>query len=94
MARLFATIGSVLLLFGLLGLFIGAGPLLTWLQLTAGVMLLAIALIQGSGSFSELFWRGSGRQGANALLQTAIVCLIAGLVAFLSARNPVNWDWT
>ena len=94
MARLWAAIGAVLTLFGFLGLFIGAGPALTWTQLGLGVLLLGVAVAQGSGGLSEVFWRGSGRQGANAVLQTVVLCTIAGLVAFLSMRHPVHWDWT
>ncbi len=94
MARLWATIGAVLVTFGFLGLFVGAGALLTWTQVVIGLGLLGLAVVQGSDRFAEVFWRGSSRHGANVLLQTAIVCTIAGLAAFLSVRHPVNWDWT
>lgn len=94
MAALFASFGCVVLIFGLFALFVAASPLAVTLHLGAGVLLLAAAGVQGWSRLPEIFGSQPRRGGIQVLAQTAILCIIAGLLAFLSVRNPKHWDLT
>jgi ABC-type uncharacterized transport system involved in gliding motility auxiliary subunit len=89
-----AGLAVVLLAFGLLALFAGAGPVWVSLHFVLAVALLAYAALRRPQRVVELL-RGSGsRIGSNIALQTLALVVIFGLIAFLTARNPKNWDWT
>ncbi len=94
MESLFAVLGAILALFGLIGLFAGASASLTYFHLLVGLGLLAFAAVRRSGKLVEVFGAGTARAGGNVILQTLILCTIAGLVVFISLRNPIRWDWT
>jgi ABC-type uncharacterized transport system involved in gliding motility auxiliary subunit len=94
METLLALLGLVFAVFGLIGLFAGAPGGLIWLQLVLGIGLLVYAGIRRVGRLNELVRGAGGRHSSNVVVQTAALCAIAGLFAFISARNPVNWDWT
>lgn len=94
MAPLLASFGGVMLIFGLLAVFIAASPVAVYLHLGGGTLLLALAALRGGSALPELLASQPRRGGLHVLVQTAIVCLIAGLLAFLSTRNPVHWDLT
>ncbi|MCE2391579.1 MAG: GldG family protein [Proteobacteria bacterium] len=94
MEPLLAVLGSVLALFGLLGLFAGAHEWLVGAHLLGGAALLAYSAARRFRRVREVVGGQSGRTGANVVVQTLLLCGIAGMLAFLSVRNPVNWDWT
>ena len=94
MEALLAVLGAVLVLFGLLGSFAGAQGWLVGAHGLAGAALLAYAAARRFRRLREVVAGESGRAGANVALQTLLLCGIAGMLAFLGARNPVNWDWT
>ncbi len=94
MAVLLASFGCVILIFGLFAVFIAASPLAVYLHLGGGVLLLGLATLQGRSKLPELLRSQPRRGGLNVLVQTAILCVIAGLLAFLSVRHPVHWDLT
>lgn len=95
---IFALIGTVFALFGLLGVLAGAGAWLSYLHLGAGLGLVIYALVTSSGELRELAGRDASRRGlrlgGNALLQTVLLAVILAGVAYLSVRYPQNWDWT
>ena len=89
-----AGLAVVFLAFGLLALFADAGALWVSIHFALAVALLAWAALRRPQRVLELL-RGSGtRIGGNVALQTLSLVVIAGLIAFLTARNPKNWDWT
>jgi ABC-type uncharacterized transport system involved in gliding motility auxiliary subunit len=97
MTVLLAIFGIVLILFGIVGLF--AAPL--WLAAThlgIGAAFLVVAAFRGLGDFRTFLTRDSTRRGirygGNALLQTVAITIILALVAYLSVRHSVRWDWT
>ncbi len=94
MEPLLAAVGVILLSFGLLGLFGGAAPVLLYTHLGLGAILLGYAAVSRFGRLGELAGSSGARATSNVAVQTASLCAIAVLVAFLAARNPVNWDWT
>lgn len=94
MEAFFAAVGAVLLIFGVFGLFAGAGPGLVAAHFSVGLVLLGFAAARGFGRLSEFAGRDAARSGANVLFQTVVLALIGGLLAFVSVRNAVHWDWT
>ena len=94
MGPLFASVGSVVLLFGLLGLFIAASPLVVYLHLGAGAVLLGLAVLRSWSALPEILGSEARRGGMNVIVQTVLLCAISGLLAFLSLRHPVHWDLT
>lgn len=94
MATLLASFGCVMLIFGLFALFVGASPMMVAMHLGGGGLLLSIAGIQSWSRLPEILGSQPRRGGVHVLLQTGILCLIAGLLAFLSVRHPVHWDLT
>ena len=52
------------------------------------------AAVRGAGRVTELFGSSTARGGANVLVQTVLVLVITGMLAWLSMRHPVHWDWT
>jgi ABC-type uncharacterized transport system involved in gliding motility auxiliary subunit len=94
MEPLLAAVGAALLLFGLLGLFAAASPWVVTLHLALGGALLLYAAARRLPQLLAVAGGASGKSGANALIQTLSLCAIAGLLAFLAARNSVSWDWT
>ncbi len=95
---IFAIIGTVLLLFSLLGFLTGAGLWLSYLHLGAGLGLLVYAGLTRAGELRELAARDASRRGArlggNALVQQLALAVILGGLGFLSVRYSVQWDWT
>jgi ABC-type uncharacterized transport system involved in gliding motility auxiliary subunit len=94
METLLGTIGAVVLFFGLLGIFAAASEVVIALHLVVGGALLIWAGVRGFRKVSEVMGTSSARGGANTLVQAAVVVVIGGLLAFLSVRHPVHWDWT
>ncbi|MFI5314688.1 MAG: GldG family protein [Myxococcota bacterium] len=94
METLFAILGAVILAFGLIGIFAAASPVVTALHVLVGGALLIWAALRGFRKVAERMGSSTARGGANTLLQAAIVVVIGGLLAFLSVRHPVHWDWT
>jgi ABC-type uncharacterized transport system involved in gliding motility auxiliary subunit len=89
-----AGLAVVLLAFGLLALFAGAGPVWVGFHFVAALALLGYAALRRPQRVAELLRGSGGRIGSNVALQTASVLVIVGLIALLTARNPKNWDWT
>ncbi|MEX2206365.1 MAG: DUF4350 domain-containing protein [Myxococcota bacterium] len=94
METLLAILGTILSVFGLFGLFAAASPAIVGLHLVLGLGLLAYAGLRSVGRLTELVGSSTARGGANVLLQTAILLVICGVLAWLSMRHPVHWDWT
>lgn len=98
MGLLSALIGLVLLGFAIVALVAGAH--LAWIygHLGLGAVLLIYAAATSFGEFREFLSRDAARRGAryggNAAVQAGLLALILGLVAFLSVRHAVHWDWT
>jgi ABC-type uncharacterized transport system involved in gliding motility auxiliary subunit len=91
---LWAAIGAVLVLFGVVGLMVGVSPWAVWAHLLVGLGLLVAAAVQSSAKLGEFLASDAGRRGGSTILQTAVVLGITGMVAWLSVRHPVHWDWT
>ncbi len=94
METLLAILGTILSVFGLFGLFAAASPSIVGVHLLLGLGLLVYAGVRSAGRLTELVGSSTARGGANVLVQTAILLGICGVLAWLSARNPVHWDWT
>ena len=97
MGILLAVFGIVLILFGIVGLF-SAPAWLAAAHLGLGLLLLGAAAALSLGEFREILRRDATRRGAryggNAVLQTVALTIILVLVAYLSVRHSVRWDWT
>jgi ABC-type uncharacterized transport system involved in gliding motility auxiliary subunit len=93
-----ALFGLVLLAFAIVALVAGAHPSWIYGHLGLGALLLIYSAATSFGDLRALLGgdaaRRSARYGGNAAAQTAIVAVILGLVAYLSMRHPVHWDWT
>ncbi len=94
METLLAILGTILSVFGLFGLFAAASPPIVGLHLVLGLGLLVYAGLRSAGRLTELVGSSTARGGANVLVQTAILVAICALLAWLSMRHPVHWDWT
>jgi ABC-type uncharacterized transport system involved in gliding motility auxiliary subunit len=98
MGRLFATFGIILILFGVIGLFARAELWIIIGHALLGLFFLVGATVRGLREVRELLTRDATRRGVryggNVALQTVIIGIILGLLAFLSVRHPVRWDWT
>jgi ABC-type uncharacterized transport system involved in gliding motility auxiliary subunit len=94
METLVAIVGAVILSFGLLGIFAAASQVVIALHVLIGGGLLIWAGVRGFRKFAGLIGTTTARGGANTLVQAAVVAVIGALLAFLSVRHPVHWDWT
>jgi ABC-type uncharacterized transport system involved in gliding motility auxiliary subunit len=98
MGILVALYGLVFLLFAFVALFVGAGRVWIYAHFAIAAALLLYSATTSMGQLRERLSRGSTRRsaryGGNLIAQTVIVVAILGLVAYLSVRNPVRWDWT
>jgi ABC-type uncharacterized transport system involved in gliding motility auxiliary subunit len=94
MDPLYAIVGAVLLVFGLLGLFTAASPAVVGLHVLLGGLLLAFAGVRSFRRVAEVMGTTNARIGANSLVQALVAVVICGLLAFVSVRHPVHWDWT
>jgi len=87
----------VILAFGIIAL-ITYDPWVIGGHFSIGIGLLLYALATRFGEIRDLLKRDSGRrgmrQGSNAIVQTAALIGVLGLVAFLANRYEVQWDWT
>ena len=97
MGSLLVIFGIVLILFGVVGLF--TAPLwLAGVHLGLGAVLLIVAVVRGLGEFRDFLTRDTTRRGAkyggNVVLQSVALAIILGLLAYLSIRHSVRWDWT
>jgi len=94
----FAIIGSVLVLFGVLGIFTGAAPWLLGVHFALGLACLVYVGLTGMGELRQALARDSARRGlrfgGNALTQTIAVAAILGFAAYIVNQRPVRWDWT
>ncbi len=103
---LLAALGAVVLLFGLLNLLLalfGATSLQVdrfWIlgQLAIGVVMLAVSGFMGVDALRDRMRTGEARRasrfGSSAILQTLLLVLILGVLAFLSTRYHHRFDWT
>jgi len=94
MELLFAIFGGVLLVFGLIGLFAAAAPAIVGMHLLGGVGLLGWAGVRSFRRVAEVTGSANARGGANSVAQALVAVVICGLLAFLSVRHTVHWDWT
>ncbi len=98
MGVLFAIVGLVFVVFAAVGLVVGshAGWIYGHFGLAAGCWSYAAAT--SLGELREFVSRDASRRGAafggNAVLQVAAMAAIFGVLAYLSVRYPVQWDWT
>src|SRR5262249_50006916 len=92
--RLYAIIGATLMSFGLLALFADAAPAVRAVHLVGGGLMLAWSGVRSFGRMSEVMGTSPARFGANSLAQAGLVLVICGLLAYVSVRHPVHWDWT
>ena len=73
-------------------------PAWVWGNLVLGVVLLAVSVATGLETIRERVRSGEGRRvgkyGVSALLSTLIGVAILVMIAFLSVRNNVKWDWS
>jgi gliding motility-associatede transport system auxiliary component len=91
---LLAVVGAVVLGFGLLGVFAAASEAVVALHVVVGGALLVWAGLRGFRRVRELMGTQQARGGANSFVQAVAIVVIGGLLAFLSVRHPVHWDWT
>jgi len=100
-------LGAVALLFGLLSLilqlfsgFAFAVIDLPWIwgNFAIGLLLLGIALVSNLETLRERLQTGgarrAGKYGSSAILSAALTVALLALLAFLSTRYHVRWDWT
>ncbi len=98
MGVLFAIVGLVFLGFGVIAVVVGAH--VGWItgHLVLGVAVLVYAAATSMSQFREFLSGDAARRGVryggNVALQTVILAVILGLLAFLANRHPVHWDWT
>jgi ABC-type uncharacterized transport system involved in gliding motility auxiliary subunit len=104
-SALLGGLGVVAISFGLLTALLAAFqpiPLadLNWVtaNLLVGVLLLGISVATSFDSLRERILSGEGRRagkyGTSALLSTALGILIIGMLAFLSTRYSLRFDWS
>jgi ABC-type uncharacterized transport system involved in gliding motility auxiliary subunit len=95
---LFAVFGLVFIAFAIVALLVGSSPSLMLGHVVLGAGFLLYALVTSFREIRDFLAQGvpgrSARYGGNVLLQTVIVIAILVMVAFVSVRNPVKWDWT
>src|SRR5512139_2686771 len=94
METLLAIVGAILLLFGLFGLFAAASPVIVAAHLVVGAVLLIYSGARSARRVGEVMGSSTARGGANVVVQTALLVGIGGVLAWLSVRHPVHWDWT
>jgi ABC-type uncharacterized transport system involved in gliding motility auxiliary subunit len=98
MGILLALYGLVFLLFAFVAFVVGAERVWIYAHLAIAAALLLYAATTSMGQLRERLSGGSTRRsaryGGNLIAQTGLVVAILGLVAYLSVRNPVRWDWT
>ena len=94
MGVLLGSVGCVVLIFGLFAVFIAASPLVVYLHVGAGVVLLGLAALRSWSALPEILGSEPRRAGLNVMVQTLLLCTSAGLLAFLSVRHPLHWDLT
>lgn len=94
METLLAIVGAILLLFGLFGLFAAASPVIVAAHLVLGAVLLVYSGARSARRVGEIMGSSTARGGANVVVQTALLVGIGGVLAWLSVRHPVHWDWT
>lgn len=103
MVGLIGALGGVAFAFGLLSLLLAifqpAMPaLLVWGNLLVGLLLLLVAGALGFDSLRDRMRSGAGRragvQASGALVGTALVLVLLGLVGFLSTRYRARFDWS
>lgn len=94
MERFYAIVGATLLGFGLLALFADAALPVRALHLVGGSLLLGWAGVRSFGRLTDVLGSSPARFGANSLAQAGLVLVICGLLAYVSVRHPVHWDWT
>jgi ABC-type uncharacterized transport system involved in gliding motility auxiliary subunit len=95
---IFALLGSVLLLFGVLAIFTGSQLWIATAHFAVGAGLLIYAALTSMGELRAALGRDSARrglrEGGNALTQLVAITVILGCGAYLANRYPVRWDWT
>jgi len=91
---LLAIVGAILLVFGLVGVFAAAAPIVVAAHILVGAALVVWAGVRGARRLSAVMGSSSARGGANSVLQALVVVVIGALLAYLSMRHPVHWDWT
>ncbi len=95
---IYAIVGSVLILFGVLCIFTGSVLWLAAAHFVAGLGALAYAALTSTGELRAALSRDSARRGlrfgGNALTQLLALTAILGFAAYLVNRYPVRWDWT
>jgi gliding motility-associatede transport system auxiliary component len=94
METLLAVVGGILLVFGLVGVFAAAAPIVVAAHILGGGALLAWAGVRGARRLTAVMGTSTARGGANSIVQALVVVVIGALVAFLTVRHPVHWDWT
>ncbi len=98
MGLLCALFGLVLIGFAIVALVAGAHFGWIYGHLLVGAVLLSYAAATSFRQFRSLLGRDATRRGAryggNVAAQTALLAVILGLVAYLSVRHAVHWDWT
>lgn len=101
MASLFAALGGVFFLFGLLSLLLLLAGAPTdrawvWANIAIGLALLGSALVTNFESIRERMSSGEGRRigkyGTSAIVQALILLAIVGAMAFLGNRYTKRWD--
>ena len=88
-----AILGLVLVIFAGVSFLLVGGQWFSLLHLGAGLGLLGYGGVTASGDLRAAMGRGA-RRGGNAVVQSAALIVILALVAFLTTRNNVKWDWT
>jgi ABC-type uncharacterized transport system involved in gliding motility auxiliary subunit len=95
---LFAVFGLVFLAFAVIAALVGTSPAFLLAHLGLGGGFLLYALATSFGELLELAGRGVRSRGSryqgNVAVQTIVAVGILVMVAYLSVRNPVQWDWT
>lgn len=98
MGVLFAIFGLVFLVFAAVALVAGTSMTLLVAHLALGAGFLFYALLTSFAELRALAGQGvssrGARYGGNTMLQTLVFTAILAMGAFVTVRNPVNWDWT
>src|SRR5262245_26425033 len=100
-------LGAVALLFGLLNLilqiftgfsFAALDLPWIWANFVIGFLLLGFALASNLETLRERIRSGgarrAGKYGTSAILNAVLGIALLGLLAFLSTRYHVRWDWS